>query len=131
MVSYTVTMSMSLIFAKKLHYDVDSNQELFAMVIQILLTTFNDSTKLCSNVQTKKSNIPQGSSNIFGSFFSCMPVSASLSRSLIQQAVGGKTQLASIISCLILLVILLWIGPFFEPLPRCVLASIIVVSIAL
>ncbi|OXU22031.1 hypothetical protein TSAR_012510 [Trichomalopsis sarcophagae] len=101
MVSYTVTMSMSLIFAKKLHYEIDSNQELFAM----------------------------GSSNIFGSFFSCMPVSASLSRSLIQQAVGGRTQLASIVSCLILLVILLWIGPFFEPLPRCILASIIVVAL--
>ncbi|XP_033215151.1 solute carrier family 26 member 6-like [Belonocnema kinseyi] len=101
MVSYTVTMSMSLIFAQKLHYDVDSNQELFAM----------------------------GAGNIFGSFFSCMPVSASLSRSLIQQTVGGKTQLASIVSCLILLCILLWIGPFFEPLPRCVLASIIVVAL--
>ncbi|KAL7289257.1 hypothetical protein TKK_0017194 [Trichogramma kaykai] len=101
MVSYTVTMSMSLIFAKKLHYQVDSNQELFAM----------------------------GSSNIMGAFFSCMPVSASLSRSLIQQTVGGKTQLASIVSCFILLIILLWIGPFFEPLPRCVLASIIVVAL--
>lgn len=58
-----------------------------------------------------------------------MPVSASLSRSLIQQTVGGKTQIASIISCSILLIILLFIGPFFEPLPRSVLASIIVVSI--
>ena len=58
-----------------------------------------------------------------------MPVSASLSRSLIQQTVGGRTQIASVVSCIILLTILLWIGPFFEPLPRCVLASIIVVSI--
>ncbi|XP_057331226.1 prestin-like isoform X2 [Microplitis mediator] len=101
MVSYTVTLSMALIFAQKLHYDIDSNQELFAM----------------------------GLSNIFGSMFSCMPVSASLSRSLIQQTVGGKTQIASIISCSILLIILLYIGPFFEPLPRSVLASIIVVSL--
>ncbi|XP_011498116.1 PREDICTED: solute carrier family 26 member 10-like [Ceratosolen solmsi marchali] len=101
MVSYTVTMSMSLIFAKKLHYKVDSNQELFAM----------------------------GSSNIFGAFFSCMPISASLSRSLIQQTVGGKSQLASVVSCLIILVILLWIGPFFEALPKCILASIIVVAL--
>lgn len=46
---------------------------------------------------------------------------------MIQQTVGGKTQIASIISCGLLLVILLWIGPFFELLPRCVLASIIVV----
>lgn len=59
-----------------------------------------------------------------------MPVSASLSRSLIQQTVGGRTQIASIISCTVLLIILLWIGPFFEPLPRSVLASIIIVSIS-
>lgn len=66
-----------------------------------------------------------------GSFFSCMPISASLSRSLIQQTVGGRTQIASIVSCLLLFIILLWIGPFFELLPRCVLASIIVVGIRL
>ncbi|XP_076677233.1 prestin isoform X2 [Andrena cerasifolii] len=101
MVSYTITISMALIFAQKLNYKINSNQELLAM----------------------------GLSNVFGSFFSCMPVSASLSRSLIQQTVGGRTQIASVISCFILLTILLWIGPFFEPLPRCVLASIIVVAL--
>lgn len=47
-----------------------------------------------------------------------MPSCASLSRSLIQQTVGGRTQLASFISCSILLSVLLWIGPFFELLPR-------------
>lgn len=31
-VSYSVTMSMALIFAQKLHYKVDSNQELLAQV---------------------------------------------------------------------------------------------------
>ncbi|XP_076758787.1 prestin isoform X2 [Xylocopa sonorina] len=101
MVSYTITISMALIFAQKLNYKINSNQELLAM----------------------------GLSNIVGSFFSCMPVSASLSRSLIQQTVGGRTQIASLVSCAILLTILLWIGPFFEPLPRCVLASIIVVAL--
>lgn len=47
-----------------------------------------------------------------------MPVTASLSRSLIQQTVGGKTQIASVISCGLLLIVLMWIGPFFEPLPK-------------
>jgi hypothetical protein len=60
----------------------------------------------------------QGASNILGSFFSCLPFSASLSRSLIQQAVGGKTQLASLVSCILLLLVLLFIGPFFELLPN-------------
>lgn len=32
MVSYTITMSMALIFAQKLRYEVDANQELFALV---------------------------------------------------------------------------------------------------
>lgn len=32
-VSYTVTMSMALIFASKEKYEVDGNQELLAMVI--------------------------------------------------------------------------------------------------
>lgn len=32
MVSYTITISMALIFAQKLNYKIDSNQELLAMV---------------------------------------------------------------------------------------------------
>lgn len=66
----------------------------------------------------KNSDLLQGFGNIFGSFFSCLPFTASLSRSLIQHAVGGKTQLASVVSCSILVLILLYIGPFFEPLPH-------------
>ncbi|KAK9497120.1 hypothetical protein O3M35_004496 [Rhynocoris fuscipes] len=100
-IAYIVSFSMALIFANKLKYDVDANQELLA----------------------------QGCGNLLGSFFSCLPFSASLSRSVLQQTVGGMTQLASLISCSILLAVLLWIGPFFEPLPRCILASLIVVAL--
>uniref|UniRef100_A0A1B0GNH1 SLC26A/SulP transporter domain-containing protein n=1 Tax=Phlebotomus papatasi TaxID=29031 RepID=A0A1B0GNH1_PHLPP len=71
----------------------------------------------------------QGVGNVFGSFFQCIPFCASLSRSAIQQTVGGRTQVASVVSCSILVIILLWVGKFFEPLPKCVLASIILVSL--
>ncbi|CAO1380564.1 unnamed protein product [Diamesa hyperborea] len=100
-VSYSVTVSMALIFGQKLNYEIGFNQELLAM----------------------------GAGNIFGSFFSCFPFSASLSRSLIQQTVGGRTQIASVISCILLLFVLLWIGPFFEVLPRCILASVVIVAL--
>ncbi|EAL41086.3 AGAP010725-PA, partial [Anopheles gambiae str. PEST] len=101
MVGYTVSVSMALIFAKKENYEIGFNQELFAM----------------------------GTGNVFASFFSCFPFAASLSRSSIQYSVGGRTQIASVISCGLLAIVLLWVGPFFEPLPRCVLAGIIVVSL--
>lgn len=100
-VSYTISLSMGLIFAQKLSYELDANQELLA----------------------------QGAGNLFGSFFSCLPFTASLSRSLIQQNVGGKTQLTSIVSCVILLFVLMWVGPFFEPLPKSILASLILVAL--
>ncbi|XP_048482146.1 prestin isoform X9 [Plutella xylostella] len=100
-VSYTISMSMALIFAAKEKYEVDANQELLAL----------------------------GSSNVFASFFGCAPFCASLSRSYIQYQAGSKTPLTTVISALLVLSVLLWLGPFFTLLPRCVLAAIIVVSL--
>lgn len=101
LVSYSITVSMALIFSKKENYKIDFNQELLAM----------------------------SAGNLFGSGFQCIPFAASLSRSVIQHTVGGKTQIASLVSCGILVFILLWIGPFFEALPKAVLAGIIIVSL--
>ncbi|KAI8441826.1 hypothetical protein MSG28_005512 [Choristoneura fumiferana] len=101
MVTYTISMSMALIFASKEKYEVDANQELLAL----------------------------GASNVMGSFFSCAPICASLSRSYIQYQTGAKTCLTLVVSALLIMCVLLFLGPFFEDLPRCVLASIIVVSL--
>ncbi|CAL4108342.1 unnamed protein product [Meganyctiphanes norvegica] len=100
-VAYTVSYSMSKIFGKRHNYPVDATQELYAL----------------------------GISNIVGSFFSCAPIAASLSRSLIQESVGGVTQIASFICCGLMLLVLLFIGPVFETLPNCVLSSLIVVAL--
>ncbi|KAL3271508.1 hypothetical protein HHI36_021989 [Cryptolaemus montrouzieri] len=100
-VSYAITMSMALLFARKCTYEVDANQELLAL----------------------------GVSNTVGSLFSCMPTCASVSRSLIQQSVGGSTQLTSLVSCSLLLSVLLYLGPAFESLPKSCLGTLIAAAI--
>ncbi|XP_057664132.1 sulfate transporter-like isoform X1 [Diorhabda carinulata] len=100
-VSYALLVSVALMLAQKGNYEVDPNQELLAL----------------------------GLSNVIGSCFSCIPTCSSLTRSVIQEVVGGKTQMVSIVVSLILTITLLWIAPFFEALPKSILACIIVVSL--
>ncbi|XP_055856122.1 solute carrier family 26 member 6-like [Episyrphus balteatus] len=100
-VSYSIVMSMGLTFAKKHSYDVRPNQELFAMSV----------------------------GNFVGGCFSCIPMACSLSRSVVQEQTGGKTQIASFVSSLLILATILWIGPFFSTLPKCVLSGVILVAL--
>lgn len=100
-VSYSIVMSMGLVFAKKYSYDIRPNQELLAM----------------------------GIGNLVGGCFSCFPMACSLSRSVVQEQSGGRTQLASFVSSTLLLATVLWIGPFFSTLPKCVLSGVILVAL--
>jgi len=100
-VSYAVTISLAKMFANKHAYDINSNQELFAFSIIGMISAF----------------------------FACFPAASSLSRSVIQDESGGKTQLAAVVSSIFILIVLLWIGPLFENLPRAALAVIIIVNL--
>ncbi|KAJ3612145.1 hypothetical protein NHX12_020422 [Muraenolepis orangiensis] len=52
-------------------------------------------------------------------------ISCSMSRSLVQESTGGKTQVAGLIASLLVLLVILAIGFMFQPLPQTVLAAII------
>ena len=100
-VSFTVCASLGKIYAKEHKYKVVPNQELIAM----------------------------GGANIFSAFFSCFPCSSSLSRSAVQSIAGGKTHIASLVSCLLLLVVLLFLAPLLYHLPKCILAVVTLVAL--
>ncbi|CAF4395387.1 unnamed protein product, partial [Adineta steineri] len=85
-VSFAICISLAKTYAKKFKYIVNSNQELAAY----------------------------GLCNIIGSFFGSFSSAASLSRTSVYVNTGGQTQLASLVSCAALLVIILKIGPLFE-----------------
>ncbi|KAK0138812.1 Solute carrier family 26 member 6 [Merluccius polli] len=100
-VAYAISISISKTMALKHGYTVDSNQELIAL----------------------------GLSNVFGAFFQCYCVTASLSRSLVQESTGGKTQVAGVVSSIIVLITVLKIGSLFAELPKAILATIVFVNL--
>ncbi|XP_037540396.1 solute carrier family 26 member 6 [Nematolebias whitei] len=100
-VGYAVNISLGKTFALKHGYKVDSNQELVA-------------AGLC---------------NAIGGCFQCYAVTSSLSRSLVQESTGGKTQVAGVVSSVIVLITILKIGSLFEDLPKAVLATIVFVNL--
>ncbi|KAJ8265905.1 hypothetical protein COCON_G00150040 [Conger conger] len=100
-VGYGIAISLGRIFALKYGYKVDSNQELVAL----------------------------GLSNSIGGVFQCFAISCSMSRTMVQESTGGKTQVASGLSALVILVIVLKIGELFQQLPKAVLAAIIYVNL--
>ena len=89
-VAYAITYSTGKTFATKHNYEIDSNQELLAI----------------------------GTTNVISSLFSCLPTAASLSRSAVQESVGGRTQLASIVNSFGILFVLLYFGQYLESLPN-------------
>uniref|UniRef100_A0A3Q3D2H4 Solute carrier family 26 member 6 n=1 Tax=Hippocampus comes TaxID=109280 RepID=A0A3Q3D2H4_HIPCM len=100
-VGYAINISLGKTFALKHGYKVDSNQELVAL----------------------------GLSNTIGGCFQCYSVTSSLSRSLVQESTGGKTQVAGLISSIIVLITVLKIGALFETLPKAVLSTIVIVNL--
>ncbi|KAK3730766.1 hypothetical protein RRG08_015683 [Elysia crispata] len=99
--SFAISFAIAKILADKHNYVVDPNQELIAY----------------------------GVSNVLGSTCSSFCSSASLSRSMVQDGVGGKTQIVSLISSVLVVIVLLALGPLFEDLPNSILAAIIIVSL--
>ena len=52
--------------------------------------------------------IAMGASNIFGTFFQSLPMTASMSRTMVQVSAGGRTLMASVVS----IFMLLWVNNF-------------------
>ncbi|NXO71457.1 S26A3 protein, partial [Phainopepla nitens] len=95
-VAFAVAFSVAKVYSIKHDYPLDSNQELIAF----------------------------GLGNIVGGSFKGFASSTALSRSGVQESSGGKTQIAGIISSIIVLIVILAIGFLLAPLQKSVLASL-------
>lgn len=100
-VGFSMGISLAKIFALKHGYSVDGNQELIAL----------------------------GLCNFISSFFRTFAITCSMSRSLVQESTGGKTQIAGLLASMVVLLVVVAIGFVFEPLPQTALAAIIMVNL--
>ncbi|CAJ0594839.1 unnamed protein product [Cylicocyclus nassatus] len=96
-----VHISMAKMLGKKMNYHVDDSQELYAI----------------------------GLTSLLGGFFPVYPVSTALGRTMVNVKSGSQTLLSTVFSCALLMAIILWLGPLLRDLPKCVLASIIIVAL--
>ncbi|XP_048399374.1 sulfate transporter isoform X1 [Stegostoma tigrinum] len=100
-IGFAITVSLSEMFAKKHGYTVRANQEMFAI----------------------------GACNIIPAFFHSFTTSAALAKTLVKESTGCKTQLSSIVTALVLLLVLLVIAPLFYSLQKCVLGVVTIVNL--
>ncbi|KAL0962856.1 hypothetical protein UPYG_G00346390 [Umbra pygmaea] len=100
-VGFAIAFSVAKVYAVKHDYTIDGNQELIAF----------------------------GASNIFGAAFKTFAASTALSRSAVQESTGGKTQIAGLLSALIVMVVTLAIGFLLEPLPKSVLGAVVIINL--
>ncbi|XP_072257743.1 chloride anion exchanger-like isoform X2 [Pyxicephalus adspersus] len=100
-VGFAVAFSVAKVYSIKHDYVIDGNQELVAF----------------------------GLSNIFGGCFRGFAASTALSRSAVQESTGGKTQIAGLLSAIIVMIVTLAIGFLLEPLQKSVLAALVIINL--
>lgn len=102
LVGYAETISIARKLALKKRYDVRPNQELIAL----------------------------GMSNVSSGAFQGFAVDASLSKSIVNDQNGAKTQMSNLFSAAFLVVVILFLTPLFYNLPETALAAIIIYAVS-
>ncbi len=71
-----------------------------------------------------------GAANLASAVSGSYPIIGGLSRSVINYAAGAQSPLASVVSALLMVLILLFFSSLFHPLPHAVLAAAIIVAVS-
>jgi SulP family sulfate permease len=101
LVGFMQSIAAAKVYARRHRYDIDANQELIAV----------------------------GMSNVAAGLFGGFSVTGGFSRTAVNDASGARTQLASIVTALVVLVTVLFFTPLFSALPQAALAAIIIMAV--
>jgi SulP family sulfate permease len=121
--------------------DINTIGLLWPTAVTVAFMSYVGSMSICKaeesprdrdSVQPNREFIAFGVANMVGSMFRAFPASASFSRSAAFRHAGAKTQFSAVVSSSLLLLIIFLLTPLFSlyPLPKAVLAAIIIHSVA-
>ncbi|WP_341938738.1 SulP family inorganic anion transporter [Marinimicrobium sp. C2-29] len=102
LIGYVESISVAKVLAFRRRQKIDNNQELIAL----------------------------GASNMAAAFAGGMPVAGGFSRSTVNFSAGARTQLAGIVTAVLVALVALFFTPLFYHLPKAALGAIIVVAVA-
>ena len=100
-IGYMESIAIAKSLAAKHQYEIRPGQELFAI----------------------------GSANLIGSIFSGYPVTGSFSRSAVNNTIGAQTNLAGLVTALLMMLVLVALTSLFYFLPLYVLAAVVISSV--
>jgi len=100
-IAYVETVSIAKVLANRRRQKIHPNQEMMAL----------------------------GLSNLGSAVIGSMPIAGGFSRSMVNFTAGAKTQLASIVTALLVAVVAIWFTPYFYYMPHATLAAIIIMAV--
>jgi SulP family sulfate permease len=118
--------------------DVGKITALGAAALTIATIAFMESVAVARSIAAKHGDevssnqelIGLGAANLAGSLFGGYPTTGGFARSAVNDQAGARTQLAAIVTAGSVLLVLLFLTPLFESLPKAVLAAIIMVAVS-
>lgn len=101
LVGFSESLAAARQYASKYHYDIDIDQEMLA----------------------------QGMANAGSGLFQGVNVDGSLSKSALNDSSGGRTQVASLVQGVFVILTLLFLAPLFADLPQAALGAIVITAV--
>ncbi|MFC9984606.1 SulP family inorganic anion transporter [Microbacterium keratanolyticum] len=83
-----------------------------------------------SPIDTDQELIAVGAANLAGAFFTVLPAAGGFSQSAVNRSAGARTQLASLVTVALAILVAVFLGPAVSLLPQATLAAMVLVAVA-
>ena len=111
-------------------------QQLLPSALLMSMVIFMESTSIGAAVASKRREkiepnqelVGLGLANLGSAMVGGFPVAGSFARTIVNFSSGAVTPVASLVTCVLVVITLVWLAPWFYYLPKAVLSAIIVMS---